>query len=301
MSTRSLIRGGDVAGMGLRACLKSERGPVFAEKAGWRGATKEHTRQRSVTEEQRSQPAFSAKTLRAAALLGVLFVGSAVTARYGDAPASPPRSRPKSLAAGPHSLFRRALSARHQEVGVTLSRDWTSMEKRPLSNPRHNLTDEYLPEFNPRLLHLRLWIVDRRWIPPTHDPRRDLRVPSAGQRAAPRLVGSRRHQRLDHHLPGCGRRRIRRSQSPRRWCRRPSRSPTSCRPPRAAPAASARPARRPAPARGRARYGRWMRLPAAWQPAALQLAWLTIAVIALSVLGHRLALARTGSVIGVSR
>ncbi len=45
----------------LRDCLKNKWGPVFAEKALWRGATREHTRQRSVTEEQRSQRAFSAK------------------------------------------------------------------------------------------------------------------------------------------------------------------------------------------------------------------------------------------------
>jgi hypothetical protein len=100
---------GSACGYSLEPVEKVSGDPVFAEKAGWRGATKEHTPKGSVTEEQRSQPAFSAKTLRAAVLLGVLFVGSAVTARCGDAPASPPRSRPKSLAAGPHSLFRRAL------------------------------------------------------------------------------------------------------------------------------------------------------------------------------------------------
>src|SRR6266571_2377227 len=67
--------------------------------------------QRSVTEEQRSQAAFSAKTLRAADLLPTAGVGSAVTARYGDAPASPPRPSPKSLAAGPHGVFKQALCA----------------------------------------------------------------------------------------------------------------------------------------------------------------------------------------------
>ncbi len=97
----------------LRARLKIRRGPVFEEKAGWRGATREHTRQRSVTEEQRSQPAFSSKTLRATVLLGWACVGSAVTARCGDAPASPPWPSPKSLVAGPLPIFRRALTA-HQ-------------------------------------------------------------------------------------------------------------------------------------------------------------------------------------------
>ena len=65
--------------------------------------------QRSPTEEQRSQPAFSTKTLRAAGLLSVAGVGSTVTARCGDAPASPPWPQPKSLAAGPHAIFRQAL------------------------------------------------------------------------------------------------------------------------------------------------------------------------------------------------
>ena len=45
--------------------------------------------QGSVTDEQRSQRAASAKTLRAAGLLQVACVGSAVAARCGDAPASP--------------------------------------------------------------------------------------------------------------------------------------------------------------------------------------------------------------------
>src|SRR6185436_5188211 len=66
--------------------------------------------QRSVTEEQRSQAAFSPKTIRAAGLLSVAGVGSVVTARCGDAPPSPPWPQPKSLAAGPHAIFRHALS-----------------------------------------------------------------------------------------------------------------------------------------------------------------------------------------------
>ena len=76
--------------MRLRACFKIPWGPVFGEKAGWRGVTSEHTRQRSVSEEQRSQPVFCAKTLRAAGLLSAACVGSAVipTCREGDAPAA---------------------------------------------------------------------------------------------------------------------------------------------------------------------------------------------------------------------
>ncbi len=95
----------------LRDCLKNKWGPVFAEKALWRGATREHTRQRSVTEEQRSQRAFSAKTLRATGLLREAFVGSTVTARCGDAPVSPPRPRTKSLVAGLPLFFRQSLRA----------------------------------------------------------------------------------------------------------------------------------------------------------------------------------------------
>jgi len=56
------------------------------------------------------QPAFSAKTLRAAVLLPAASVGSAVTARCGDAPTSLPWLQPKSLAAGRHGIFRQALS-----------------------------------------------------------------------------------------------------------------------------------------------------------------------------------------------
>ncbi|MBM3838601.1 MAG: hypothetical protein FJ398_11680, partial [Verrucomicrobia bacterium] len=64
----------------LRACPKIARGPVFAPKAGWRGATKENILPGSSTEEQRSQAAFGAKTLRAAGLLSVACVGSVLTA-----------------------------------------------------------------------------------------------------------------------------------------------------------------------------------------------------------------------------
>jgi hypothetical protein len=46
----------------LRACFKIPWGPVFAEKAEWRDATKEKIPGGSSTEEQRSQAAFSAKT-----------------------------------------------------------------------------------------------------------------------------------------------------------------------------------------------------------------------------------------------
>jgi hypothetical protein len=93
----------------LRACLKIARGAVFAQKAVWRGATKENILHGSSTEEQRSQTAFCAKTLRAAGLLPVACVGSVLTARFGDARTSPPWPQPKSLAAAPLAIFKQAL------------------------------------------------------------------------------------------------------------------------------------------------------------------------------------------------
>src|SRR5258708_39240368 len=93
----------------LRACLETTRGAVFGEKAGWRGGTKENIPGGSSTEEQRSQTAFSAKTLRAAGLLSVAGVGSFLTARCGDARNSPPWPQTKSLAAAPLVVSNQAL------------------------------------------------------------------------------------------------------------------------------------------------------------------------------------------------
>src|SRR5216684_9326854 len=93
----------------FRACLETTRGAVFVEKAGWRDATKENIPGGSSTEEQRSQTAFSAKTLRAAGLLSVAGVGSFLTARCGDARNSPPWPQPKSLAAAPLVVSKQAL------------------------------------------------------------------------------------------------------------------------------------------------------------------------------------------------
>src|SRR5687768_14963707 len=103
----------------LRACFEIAWDPVFAEEAGWRGASAsarapENIPGGSSTEEQRSQPAFSAKTLRVAGLLSAACVGSDLTARCGDACAraeapSPPWPRPKSLATGPHAISKQAL------------------------------------------------------------------------------------------------------------------------------------------------------------------------------------------------
>src|SRR5688500_7220676 len=94
----------------LRACFKIPWGPVFAEKAEWRGATKENIPGGSSTESQQSRAAFSAKTLRAAGLLCVACVGSVLTARCGDARTLPPWPHSKSLAAGPHVILKQALN-----------------------------------------------------------------------------------------------------------------------------------------------------------------------------------------------
>jgi len=89
----------------------------------------------SVSEKERSQRAVSAQTLRAAGLLPVACVGSAITARGGDALAcvgsaitarggdalaSPPWPPPKSLAAGPLSISKQALDPQPQLVAIRL-------------------------------------------------------------------------------------------------------------------------------------------------------------------------------------
>src|SRR6266436_6337440 len=102
--------------LSFRACFKIPWESCFRGK-GWmarrecfRTGTRGYS-QRSPTEEQRSQPAFSAKTLRAAGLLSVARVGSDLTARCGDALNSPPWPQPKSLAAAPLVVSKQALSA----------------------------------------------------------------------------------------------------------------------------------------------------------------------------------------------
>src|SRR4051794_23758348 len=104
---------GKVAGAYLRAYFKTTRGAVFGEKAEWsrmRDATKENIPGGSSTEEQRRQAAFSPKTLRATGLLSGAGVGWALTARFGDARASPPWPQPKSLVAAPLVVLKQALS-----------------------------------------------------------------------------------------------------------------------------------------------------------------------------------------------
>ena len=104
-------------GTAPRACMKTTSGAVVEQKAVWRDATKENIPCGSLTEEQRSQTAFCSTTLRAAGLLAVGGVGSVVTARFGDAPPSPPCPQPKSFAAAPLVVFKQALPAQPTFIG----------------------------------------------------------------------------------------------------------------------------------------------------------------------------------------
>ena len=101
----------------LRACLKIQRGPVLKEMIRWRGARREHPPCGAVTDEQRSQWMISFKTLRAAVLLAATFVEPRLPARSGDASRVSPRQTPKSLAAGPLSIFRQTLTSEERKGG----------------------------------------------------------------------------------------------------------------------------------------------------------------------------------------
>src|ERR1700722_3546306 len=94
----------------IRACFKNPRVPVLVPSPAWRGATSEHTHQRSVSEEQRSQTGLGDETPWAAVLLAGDGVDSFLTARCGDARDSPPCPRPKSLAAGTLVFLKQALN-----------------------------------------------------------------------------------------------------------------------------------------------------------------------------------------------
>ena len=76
---------------------------------GWRDSRREEGGypQRSRTEEPRSQTNSASPTLRTA---GLWAATKAVPARGGDAPAGPPRPRPKPRAAEPDAIFRKALT-----------------------------------------------------------------------------------------------------------------------------------------------------------------------------------------------
>src|SRR6266542_5838720 len=93
----------------LRACLEIPWESCFRGEGRMARRAEGGYPQRSPTEKQRSQAAFSAKTLWAAGLLSVACVGSTVKARCGDAPVSPPWPQSKSLAAGPHAISKQAL------------------------------------------------------------------------------------------------------------------------------------------------------------------------------------------------
>src|SRR5258708_38014496 len=99
-------KSGSVLTFDTKSLFENSMGSCFPGK-GLMARRQEHTLQRSVTEEQRSQSAFCAKTLRAAGLLSGPCVGSVLTARCGDAPASPSWPQLKSLAAGFHAILNR--------------------------------------------------------------------------------------------------------------------------------------------------------------------------------------------------
>jgi len=88
-------------GIRLRACPKIPRDAVSEQRAD--GETRQGEYASWVFDQG------------AAGLLAVGCVGSVVTARYGDAPSSPPCPPPKSLAAAPLAIFGQAL--RHVDPG----------------------------------------------------------------------------------------------------------------------------------------------------------------------------------------
>src|SRR6266542_6911937 len=102
----------------LRACLEIPWESRFRGEGRMARRAEGGYPQRSPTEKQRSQPAFSAKTLWAAGLLSAACVGSTVTARCGDAPVSPPWPQSKPLAAGPHAISKQALRLSQSEEGL---------------------------------------------------------------------------------------------------------------------------------------------------------------------------------------
>lgn len=91
-------------------CLCSRTSHVGWQRTGGQGATRLLSIPQSVTEEQRRRTVRCVPAFRENGLLPEAFVGSIVTARCGDAPASPPWPRAKSRAAGPVPLLKQALS-----------------------------------------------------------------------------------------------------------------------------------------------------------------------------------------------
>jgi hypothetical protein len=88
------------------------RGVLFLRKGPYGEAQRRSIPKGAVTEAQRSQRVFCAKTPWAAVLLSATFVGSALKARCGDSRASLPRLRPKSLAAEPLGFLKHTLKHR---------------------------------------------------------------------------------------------------------------------------------------------------------------------------------------------
>ena len=111
----------------------------MVEKVGWRGATRENTLYGSSTEKQRSQTAFCAETLRAAGLSALARVGTVVTARFGDAPPSPPWPNPKSLAAAPRRILRQALDPRRFAKAILVRRNSVIRRRRVLFQARSGM------------------------------------------------------------------------------------------------------------------------------------------------------------------
>ena len=97
---------------GPQSLSENSKGSCFRGKAGLARREERAYPQWSVSDEQRRQSGFYARTLRAAGLLPVAFVGSALTARVGDARALPPWPQPKSPAAGPAFNFQTGSYAR---------------------------------------------------------------------------------------------------------------------------------------------------------------------------------------------
>jgi len=107
---------------GPQSLSENSKGSCFRGKDDLARREERAYPQWSVSDEQRRQSGFYARTLppslklqrtgRAADLLPVACVGSALTARVGDARALPPRPQPKSPAAGPPFNFQTGSYAR---------------------------------------------------------------------------------------------------------------------------------------------------------------------------------------------
>ena len=98
----------------IKSLSENSKGFCFRGKAGLAALLLTHRPMRVCSLVAPCQTGLSAKTPRAAGLLPVAGVGSALAARPGDARASPPWPRPKSLAAEPLSIFKPASQARQK-------------------------------------------------------------------------------------------------------------------------------------------------------------------------------------------